>query len=72
MESSAAPALRLAAQCRFLRMTLDAARRGEVLNLCLHIVRDGSECVGPFLDDHETSCGLFEQKEGLRFIAVRD
>lgn len=71
MEVQAANA-RLAAQCRYLRMTLDPARRGELLNLCLHIVRDGRECVGPFLEDHETSCGLWEAKEGLVRLPLRD
>ena len=34
-----------------------------LLNLCRHIIRDGRECVGPFLDDTETSCGIWELRE---------
>jgi len=61
--------LRLAARCRYLRMTLDSTRMGGVVNLCDHIVRDGSDCVGPFLEDHETPCGLWELKPDARPIA---
>ncbi len=53
---------RLAAKCAFLRVTMGERAGGHLLNLCLHIVREGSECVGPFLDDHETGCGLWERK----------
>jgi hypothetical protein len=55
--------LKLAAKCGFLRVTM-GERAGEgLVNLCLHIVREGRECVGPFLDDHETTCGLWEPKQ---------
>jgi hypothetical protein len=40
----------------------EGAAGGNLVNLCQHIVREGSECVGPFLDDHETTCGLWEEK----------
>jgi hypothetical protein len=59
---------RFAARCRYLKMTLDSRHKGEVMNLCLHIVRDGSRCVGPFLDDTETNCGLWEPSE--RYLAA--
>jgi hypothetical protein len=36
---------------------------GNLVNLCLHIVREGRECVGPFLDDTETTCGLWEHRD---------
>jgi hypothetical protein len=36
-----------------------------LVNYCRHIVREGRECVGPFLDDHETTCGLWEPKAAL-------
>ena len=52
--------LRLAAKCAFLRVTMGERAGGHLVNLCLHIVREGRECVGPFLDDHETACGLWE------------
>ncbi len=33
---------------------------GQLINLCEHVVRAGSLCVGPFLEDAETPCGLWE------------
>ena len=63
---------RYAARCSFLRMTLDSRRMGTVVNICTHIIRDGSECVGPFLDETETDCRLWELKEGNPILARRD
>ena len=45
-------------------MTMGFSGGGQLINLCTHIIRDGSECTGPFLDDAETSCGLWEPKAG--------
>lgn len=59
-----------AARCVYLRMTLDS-KQGGLLNLCQHIVRSDSECVGPFLDDTETTCGLWEGKPGGFAPSVR-
>lgn len=56
--------LPFAPRCAFLRTTLGAAPGSGLLNICKHIVREGSECVGPFLDDTPTTCGLFEPKPG--------
>ena len=56
--SSAEP--HLAARCLHLKMTMAPRPATGLLNLCMHIVREGSECVGPFLDDAETTCGLWE------------
>ncbi|HEY4668618.1 MAG TPA: hypothetical protein VIH05_02470 [Tepidiformaceae bacterium] len=50
----------LASRCAFLRTTLGSDPGSGLLNVCKHIVRDGSQCVGPFLDDTPTTCGLFE------------
>ncbi len=55
-----------AAFCAYLKMTLDSRQIGGVVNLCTHVIRDGSGCVGPFLDDHETTCQLWEVKPGTR------
>jgi hypothetical protein len=55
---------RFAARCRYLRMTMTFSS-GGLVNLCEHIVREGSECVGPFLDDAQTACGLWEPKAGV-------
>jgi hypothetical protein len=54
--------LRLAAKCLYLRMTMGERPGSGLVNICQHIVREGRECVGPFLDDHETPCGLWEAK----------
>ncbi len=51
---------RYAARCRFVQVTLGSNPGGHLVNLCRHVVRDGMECVGPFLDDTETTCGLWE------------
>jgi hypothetical protein len=52
---------RLAADCRHLRRTIDSARAdGPLVCLCVHPVRDGFDCVGPFLDETPTACGLWE------------
>jgi hypothetical protein len=52
---------RLAADCLHLRRTIDSARAdGPLVCLCIHPVRDGFDCVGPFLDDTPTGCGLWE------------
>lgn len=53
-----------AARCAFNRMTLDSARIGGVVNVCQHGAREGMECVGPFMDDFETTCGFWELKPG--------
>jgi hypothetical protein len=51
---------RYAAGCRFLRMTMGSIPGVNLVNVCRHIVREGMECVGPFLDETETYCGLWE------------
>ncbi len=43
-------------------MTFSGAPDHGLVNICRHIIRDGSPCVGPFLDDTETPCGLWEAK----------
>lgn len=54
---------RLAAKCAHLRVTMGDRAGGHLVNLCLHIIREGRECVGPFLDDTETTCGLWERRD---------
>jgi hypothetical protein len=51
---------RYASQCLYLQMTMGTKAGDGLVNLCRHIVRDGMRCVGPFLDDTETDCGLWE------------
>lgn len=63
---------RFAAKCAYLQMTMGRHRLGQgLINLCRHVVRDGAECVGPFLDDTETTCGLWEPRVDAR-ASVRE
>lgn len=56
---------RVAMRCRFLRRTIDSKRaEGPVICLCEHPIRSGFDCVGPFIEDLPTSCGLWEEKTG--------
>lgn len=52
---------RFATDCRFLQRTFDSSRIDSFVTRCRHIVRDGTDCVGPFLDEAETACGLWER-----------
>ena len=52
-----------AIDCLHLRRTIDSGRAdGPVICLCEHPVRSGFDCVGPFLEDLPTECGLWEAK----------
>ena len=53
-------ALHLAVHCQYLRRSLEPGRLEQFLAICQHPVREGKECVGPFLDDLGTDCGLWE------------
>jgi hypothetical protein len=56
----------LAVDCRWLHRTLDSSVRDDPYRMiCQHIVRDGSNCVGPFLENIETTCLLWEPNERL-------
>ena len=51
----------LAIACRYLRRTIDATRLdGPVVCLCEHPIRSGFDCIGPFIEDLPTDCGLWE------------
>ncbi len=57
---------RLAVECRWLHRTLDTAVRDDPYRMiCQHIVRSGSSCVGPFLENLETDCQLWEPNKRL-------
>ena len=57
---------RMAVDCQWLRRTIDSASSGNpFLTLCTHIIRDGKDCVGPFLEDMETDCRLWDPNERL-------
>jgi len=62
-QSEPLPPDRLAIECRFLRRTIVSGRPdGPVATLCQHPVRDGFDCIGPFIEDLPTECRLWEQK----------
>jgi hypothetical protein len=52
--------LRLAVHCQFLKRTLEPGLPDPFIMLCQHPIREGKECIGPFLEDLPTSCGLWE------------
>jgi hypothetical protein len=55
---------RLAIDCMWLRRTIDSTQTtNPFLTLCSHIIRDGKPCVGPFLDQMETDCRLWDPSE---------
>lgn len=59
--------LRLAADCGHLRRTIDSSRQdGPLVCICEHPIRSGFDCVGPFLDDIPTDCGLWEHARNVR------
>lgn len=63
---------RLAIECRWLRRTIDSSRLDPYVMLCNHIVREGKDCIGPFLENLETNCGLWDPNEtALARIARR-
>ena len=61
-EPNADPQPPYAANCRYLQMTFGGKPEEGLINICRHIIRDGSRCVGPFLDDTPTVCGIWEEK----------
>lgn len=57
---------RLAVDCRWLHRTLDTSVRDDPYRMiCQHIVRDGAACVGPFLENIETDCQLWEPNQRI-------
>jgi hypothetical protein len=62
----------MAIDCEWLRRTIDSSRTADpYVMMCTHIVRDGADCVGPFLDDVETDCRLWEANDRLRARLAR-
>ena len=56
----------LAIDCRWLRRTIDSGHaQSPFRTICTHIIRDGKDCIGPFLEDMETECRLWEPNERL-------
>jgi hypothetical protein len=55
---------KMAIDCQWLRRTIDSSiPQDPFRTLCTHIVRDGQDCIGPFLEDMETGCRLWEPNE---------
>lgn len=50
----------MAIECRWLKRTIESSRPDPYVMRCTHIVREGKNCVGPFLEDVETACGLWD------------
>jgi hypothetical protein len=56
----------MAIDCQWLRRTIDSGHaQSPYRTLCTHIVRDGRDCVGPFLEDLTTDCRLWDPNERL-------
>lgn len=54
---------RLAIECQWLRRTIDSSRLDPYVMLCNHIIREGKDCIGPFLENLETDCGLWDPNQ---------
>jgi hypothetical protein len=61
----------LAVHCRYLRRALDHTSPEGVLTICQHPIREGTPCVGPFLDDLTTRCGLWELHPDRELMLAR-
>lgn len=60
-----------AADCQFLRRTIDSRRlEGPVVCLCEHPIRSGFDCVGPFIEELPTDCRLWEPKSVAVGVSV--
>ena len=50
----------LAVHCQWLKRNIVSSGADGVATLCMHPAREGRDCVGPFLEDLATNCGLWE------------
>jgi hypothetical protein len=64
-----ASAQHLAVHCQYLKRSLDRGSAEQVLTICQHPVREGSACIGPFLEDLSTQCGLWESVQDRHLVA---
>jgi hypothetical protein len=63
---------RLAIWCVYLRRTIQSGRLdGPVVTLCTHPIRDGFDCIGPFMEDLPTSCGLWQRSTSAPPVVAR-
>jgi hypothetical protein len=63
------PPAPLAVHCQYLIRSASSDRR-EPASICTHPVRDGRECIGPFLEDLATDCGLWEAHPDSHLIPL--
>jgi hypothetical protein len=49
---------------------MEPGRVEQFLAVCEHPVREGKACVGPFLEDLATDCGLWEQHPESHLIPL--
>ena len=55
---------KLAVDCQWLHRTLAVGDPEDPYRmLCMHVIRNGDNCVGPFLENLETDCLLWEPSE---------
>jgi hypothetical protein len=60
----------LAVHCAYLKRSIEPGRGDALTMVCQHPVREGKACVGPFLDDLTTSCGLWEEHPQSHLIPL--
>jgi hypothetical protein len=58
----------LAVHCAYLKRGAATGSVEEYLTVCEHPVRAGKECIGPFLEDLTTTCGLWESRPDAAVI----
>jgi hypothetical protein len=59
-----------AVHCQYLKRTIEPGRPDPFVMLCTHPIRDGRQCVGPFLEDMVTDCGLWEPHPQAHLIPL--
>jgi hypothetical protein len=59
-----------AIHCNYLKRSPQPGRMDQYVALCLHPVREGKACVGPFLEDLTTDCGLWEPNPHSQLIPL--
>ena len=60
----------LAVHCFYLKRGLVVGAPEQYLAVCQHPVRSGKECIGPFLEDLTTPCGLWESHPDAGLIPL--
>ena len=60
----------LALHCSFLKRGAINNSTDEYIAVCEHPVRAGKECIGPFLEDLTTACGLWESLPDTELIPL--